>query len=476
MRSEEDRGERGFRFGPRDRRGLIAGIRTGQAVVVAIALVSAVFMLHSLKGSGRFLGAIACVLGAATTVLLPIRGRTTAEWTPVLARFASLCLAGERGAVVHLDEPFDRRRPPGPFRCLGLLELAHAGPGGPIGVIRDQAAGRLTAVISLSGESFTLLDDSVRVDRVNAWAGVLAALARESSDLDRVQWIERTVPDARTELAARARELDVVGQREASLSYQELIEREQVGALRHEAVVALSVRGPRGRVSARSSGTSRALDSLLHHLVSLEDRCRDAGLGPDGILSTSALGLFCRRAIDAGFPAAVSWPWPVALEVGWSSLCTDGTWHATYWVGEWPRTQVGADFLLPLLLAGRDRRSITVVMAPVPPTKAVRSVEHARTSGVADDELRRQHGFAITARNRSEREAVLRREQELAAGHSAYRFSGYVTVTATSRRELELACSRMEQAAALARLDLRRMYGGQALGFVFGLPTGRGCG
>ena len=27
----------------------------------------------------------------------------------------------------------------------------------------------------------------------------------------------------------------------------------------------------------------------------------------------------------------------------------DGTWHATYWVAEWPRTDVGPDFLGPLL-------------------------------------------------------------------------------------------------------------------------------
>jgi hypothetical protein len=115
-------------------------------------------------------------------------------------------------------------------------------------------------------------------------------------------------------------------------------------------------------------------------------------------------------------------------------------------------------------------------MAPVPPTRAVRAAEHARTSGVADAELRRRHGFALTQRTRREQEAVFRREGELAAGHAAYRFSGYITVTAAGRDELELACSRTEHAAALARLELRRLFGDQAAAFCCTLPVGRGCG
>ena len=102
----------------------------------------------------------------------------------------------------------------------------------------------------------------------------------------------------------------------------------------------------------------------------------------------------------AGAPEGIAdgWPWPLGVEESWSSIRTDATWHAVYWIADWPRSGVGSGFLLPLMLEGGLRRTIAVTMAPVAPLRAVRRAEHDRTSGVADAELRRRHGFAVTAR------------------------------------------------------------------------------
>jgi hypothetical protein len=127
------------------------------------------------------------------------------------------------------------------------------------------------------------------------------------------------------------------------------------------------------------------------------------------------------------------------------------------------------------MLEGRLRRTIAVTMAPVAPLRAVRRAEHDRTSGAADAELRRRHGFAVTARTRHEHEATTRRESELADGHSAFRFTGYLAVTADDEVALAAACLRLEQIAAQAQLELHRMYGAQQDGFSCILPTGRGC-
>ena len=167
-----------------------------------------------------------------------------------------------------------------------------------------------------------------------------------------------------------------------------------------------------------------------------------------------------------GAPAGVAdrWPWPLGVEAGWSSIRTDATWHAVYWIAEWPRGGVGSGFLLPLLLEGGLRRTIAVTMAPVSPLRAVRRAEHDRTSGAADAELRRRHGFAVTARTRHEHEATTRREIELAEGHAAFRFTGYLAVTADDETALAAACGRIEQTAARAQLELHRMYGAQEEG------------
>ena len=163
------------------------------------------------------------------------------------------------------------------------------------------------------------------------------------------------------------------------------------------------------------------------------------------------------------------------MEESWGTLRTDATWHAAYWVAEWPRAEVSSGFLLPVLVDGGVRRTLSVTMAPVAPLRAVRRAEHERTSSAADAELRRRHGFAVTARARHEHAGSVRREAELAAGHAAYRFSGYLVVTAGSEDELERDCGRVEQAAALAQLELHRCYGTQQAVFAATLPSGRGC-
>jgi hypothetical protein len=62
----------------------------------------------------------------------------------------------------------------------------------------------------------------------------------------------------------------------------------------------------------------------------------------------------------------------------------------------------------------------------------------------------------------------------LAEGHAQFRFTGYVTVTAGTRDELDRARAGVEQAAGQARIELRLLYGEQAVAFACSLPLGRG--
>jgi hypothetical protein len=119
-------------------------------------------------------------------------------------------------------------------------------------------------------------------------------------------------------------------------------------------------------------------------------------------------------------------------------------------------------------------RAISVTSAPVPLAQAVRQVESARTADLADDELRRRAGFLDTARRRRQTDGVRVREAELAEGHAEFRFSGYVTVSAGNRPQLDAACAEVEQAAEGCHLLLSRLYGQQEEAFTWTLPLGRG--
>ena len=69
---------------------------------------------------------------------------------------------------------------------------------------------------------------------------------------------------------------------------------------------------------------------------------------------------------------------------------------------------------------------------------------------------------------------LLLAEEELNEGHRHIALSAYITVTAGSARELEVACSDVEQQAGQARLDIRREFGTQDVAFTYTLPLCRG--
>jgi hypothetical protein len=165
--------------------------------------------------------------------------------------------------------------------------------------------------------------------------------------------------------------------------------------------------------------------------------------------------------------------WPLASDEAWSSFRTDESWHATYWIAEWPRVDVSPDFLVPLLVGG-GRRTVAVIMAPVPPGRALREARSARTADVADAQLRDRAGFLPSARRDLEAEGVARRESELAEGHAEFRFSGYVTISGPDRAELEVLCAEAEHAAQTAHVELKRLHGRQAEAFTWTLPLARG--
>ena len=154
---------------------------------------------------------------------------------------------------------------------------------------------------------------------------------------------------------------------------------------------------------------------------------------------------------------------------------TDSGYHAVYWVASWPRMQVEAAWLYPLLVLGGVRRTISVTAEPVAPSQSFREVRSAKVQQLTEEAQRQKFGQVDSALDDEEYTAVLRREIELVHGHAEYVFTGYVTVTAATEAELEDACGQVEQAAVRSVLEVRRVYGEQDQAFVAGaLPLARG--
>jgi hypothetical protein len=334
-------------------------------------------------------------------------------------------------------------------------------------------------VASAGGSGFALAPPDEQHERIGAWSRVLASFARDRVPVHRVQWIARSVPDdGGTERRHFEERAVAEGRSWESRSYRDLLSDGCRGLASHEVHVAISLRSARdtGAVFRQRPGREVA-EALAHQAASLERRLAEAGTQVDGVLSPAELARLLARSLDADAPApgpaGESWR-PAVTEESWSAFRTGAARHATHWIAEWPRIDVAGDFLVPLLVRSAACRSVSLTMEPVPLARAIRDVERSRTSGAADAELRQRHGFGLTARTRREQEGVLRREAELADGHASFRISGYVTVSAGEAAALEMAAAEAEHAAATAGLDLRRLFGEQAVAFTYTLPCGRG--
>jgi hypothetical protein len=496
---------RRHRFGPLERRGLVGSLRPPQVVVLATSLTSGVILLRLLPSGAGALAAIAVVLASILFCFWPIAGRSAEEWLPVAGRFLirrvrhrsrHISSAPQAGTIVSEGQP--RPVVALPPAANGLELLGAPFHGDEVGVIKDRRARTYSAVLAANVSSFGLLDRSEQEARQAGWGGVLASLAREGSPVSRIQWVERTVPADGDEIGRYLGEAwdrgSVPLESLAMQSYLDLVGSAPAVTKDHELFLSLQIDGRRAWRQIKRTGGKQGTDAgactvLLRELEAFGERLGGADVHVVGALRPGMVASAIRVAFDPwsrpglarlatadrdrdGIDEGAAWP--TATEASWSTYRTDGALHATYWIASWPRTDVGAAFLTPLLLHAQMTRAVAVTIEPISPLRAIREVESARTGDIADRELRHRMGFVETARRRRMADATSQREEELADGHAAVRFAGYITVSARTEEELERHCSEIEHAAQMARLEPLRLYGQQEESFTYTLPLCRG--
>ncbi|HTV10798.1 MAG TPA: SCO6880 family protein [Acidimicrobiales bacterium] len=475
-----------YRFEPLNRRGLVLGVGAGQLGLVVGSVVLAVAAVRTWPRASGF-AAAAAVLAAAAAMCRPVGGRPPLQWLALGGRYL---LRARSTREAPPGQAFEVAAPPAgeiaqakaslraapakfpartPATGIWLDRLPAQAGLGPLGALVDAREGTVAAVLQARGASFCLLDNADKERRLAAWAGVLEALCSASGSIARLQWCQRARAASSDPLVAH---LLATGD-SSSPGYSGHLEHLRATserAWRHETFLVVVMHAQlRGRRVVAPDDAH-----LRNELRSFRAQLRNVGVACDGVLDATDLarsvGAFLVPGLDRH---DYGHPWPLSFEERWGELRADGQWYRTYWVGEWPRSSVGPDFLSQLLL-GKGRRCVSVVMAPVPPEKAARDAESSRTAEVADARLRAQGGFLETARQRRQAEALEGRESNLAEGRGAFSFSGYISVAAGELPELEQASSELHRAAAAARILLRPLYGQQREALMWALPFGRG--
>jgi hypothetical protein len=377
--------------------------------------------------------------------------------------------------------------PDAPGSLAGIRIIEHSYGRRGLGIITAQRGRYLTALLACRVLSFALLDPEAQERRLARWGLVLGGAA--STPIRRIQWLERTAPAQVDELARwLAAERDpAIPLRGTPMveSYLELIGTTARVSHEHEILIAVQIDARR----VRDRGQTAVAHALIEQTERVAQGLEAAEVRVLGALSAGQVA----RALRTGFDpyarselaaletadprregVAEKGAWPMGTQEQWDHYRTDGALHATYWIGAWPRVDVSPMFMDALLGRSSAVRTVAVTFDSISPDRSTREVEAAVTRDRADRELRHRIGQSETARRRQAQEATLRREAELAAGHSEVRMAGFVTVSGRDPEDLNRACSEVLEHAARARLELHRLYGQQAEAFTFTLPLCRG--
>lgn len=444
-----------YLLGPRSTRGVLLGLSGPRIGVLG---VGAVVGIGALVANDLAVALVAVVITSAVA-FIRIGGRDLVSWWRPISRTASTTLrhrnvwraplpyaeahpVGAEGDVV----PYDAPALPAEWGARRHLDVVVDGRA--LGVAIEQTSeGRLASVaLVAAGPSLALVGDEARAGTLRNWGAFLAELTTAKGTLVRLQVLERTAP---VEVP-----LPEGDPSPAAASYAAVeAEAARLGAT-HSVVLV-----PTWRLKAKGrAGAAEAAEAA----VAFVRRLNGAGI-PASPLGSAERAAWCRATVTGGpvgAPLPVGAAGPVARKRTWSHVVTDGTCHALFSVAAWPRMEVGPAWLAPLLLGRTSAtRTFSLVLEPVPPDAALRAAEGEVSAQALDQTQRARAGFAARARHVRQAAAAKAREEELVAGHGAYRFAGLVGVSAPDEARLAEAVGELVAQASQSQLLLHRLYG-----------------
>ncbi|MGH3472726.1 MAG: SCO6880 family protein [Nocardioidaceae bacterium] len=478
-----------FVFGRRDRGGILLGFRPPQLLILGLGVAVVFVGLVTAGGRGGLVGTAVLVTAVAAAVL-PIQGRPLVDWVRPVLNFGYQRLTGQGRYLggpwaLHRNRYVRRLDLPGLGRPLKILQIPTTD--GPIAALKLHD--RWTVLVEVHPSTYVLADRASQERRVAAWGSLLAQCGQEGSKIAGLQWLERSIPDSGHALEQW---WDEHGNADAPYAapYRDLIGDAGPAATRHEIFIAVSIDSHhvRRQIRLAGGGPEGATQVLLTELAWIRQALSRVDLEVTSTIGVADLTRLIRTQFDPAAacgidrrpthkteyltPVAAG---PMAADASWSHYRTDSGVHAVYWVAEWPSMPVEAAWCYPLLALGGITRTISVSCEPIPPSKSLRKVRSQRVTKRADEAQRRRFGQVDTAQDDEEYDAIERRERELVHGHTEYRFTGWVTVSAESVDALEAACAQVEQAAVRSALELRRVHGEVDQAFaVAALPLNQG--
>jgi len=473
-------------FPRRPRPGIVMGLRPGQVALFAFTVLTVVLALFTSAFPGLFRGlALGVAITAVVLAISTIEGKPGYLWlaTRTSHTFRSMrghtTLArpmhvGSLGRHKHIEHGIGLL--PGRSVSIQLHELDH------VGYLYHPHQGTLTGIIEVTSPEFLLRDPADRNARVAGWGRVLAAATRTGA-IRQVQLLERSIPDDGSDLAAYTDTHLSCEPEQLTLAdaYRDLVGDLRGGADRHQTFIAITV--DRTAASSRIKSAGGKINGLIatwrQEYALVQRLLPSAGLDVVAELSPARIAEVIRTGFDphaialSNAGSGLANAGPTAGREEWDHLRTDGAFHAVLWVAEWPNGHVAADVLWPVIFPSGVNRTLSIFYQPFTRAQSESAIRAKHSEIVQSSWLKDKLGRIETLTDSKELDDVLAREAELLQGHGEVAILGMVTVTATTRDELEAAVATVHAAATQASLDLRRVYGQQLQAFTAAaLPLG----
>jgi hypothetical protein len=469
------------RFGRRQTRGLLLGFSGPRVAAIACAIgvfVPSMFIAGTL-GVAATSPLWAAVLASA---FVPWGGRPVIEALPTVVHYGARRALGQTSFLARPSAP----RPAGTMALPGdaaslrfLLDESGAV------MVHDPHARTLAAIAHVTHPAFVLLSPDAQAQRVTGWGRVLAGLA-SSGACARVQVLETALPDSGHGITGWWLEHGVHGESVwAAREYHELMRTAAPSASTHRTLIALVLDLTKVSKATREAGRglAGAAGALRQQMTALEASLHSADLDLVSWLSDGQLATVLRSAydpvnadrLDATDVGRDLWTaGPVGVREYWDHIQHDTGFSTVLWISEWPRTEVVPSFLHTLIFEQGVRKSFSLVASPLSTAQAMRDIRRQKVEYVTDASQKAKFGQLADLSDAQEYSDVLDRERALIAGHTDFRFSGFVAVTAESRDQLDVAVSAMHRAITQCGCEARVLYGQQARAFtVAALPLGR---
>lgn len=480
-----------YTFPPRRTNGVVGRINLGQlvAIVAAIALPWLGIQLGSVIVFAVLLAAGGAVVWLA---FMRIGGRYVTEWIrPACGAVWSRIWRTHayRGAVFAPDSLANRLDLPGDLASMRMISAPNPNGRSRVGLMLDEHDKTVTAALLTEGTPIILEESNEQAARLADWEAIMESTCDEDSAISRWQLLFRSMPDSTN--TAQQYYLERVQDRDSlpAQALRELVAQAAPTAQRHEVFIAVAFRLDRLAADIKAAGSDDDAIGIVvvERLAELQRQILDARIPVRGWLSPAHYAAVIHTAFDPDSlplydlqsadehvldPRTAG---PSATERHWRWYLHDSAMSSTIWVHELPRRPVQANWLTQLLQQTDVRRTVSLVVEPLSPARAERSINNQRLAAAGSIYMKQRHGLVVDARTQKELDAAQHLDDELADGSGYFRYTMLVCCTAADADQLRRAVASVRRRLTRIRCSTMVLYGEQDSGFFAGaLPLARG--